>query len=148
MALVHKILVATDFSPAADNALNHGIDLARTFGAPLVITHVYAPPVLAVPDGVIMVTAFDLADLLVKLQAGLDAAARRARDAGVAAVETALVEGTPWHEIVATADARKCDLIALGTHGRGVLAHALLGSVAEKVVRKAHCPVLTVHAAR
>jgi nucleotide-binding universal stress UspA family protein len=148
MALIHKILVATDFSPAADAALHHGIDLARTFGAPLVLAHVYAPPVLAVPDGVIMVTAFDLADLLIRLQAGLDAAARRARDAGVAAVETALVEGTPWHEIVATADARQCDLIALGTHGRGVLANALLGSVAEKVVRKAHCPVLTVHAPR
>jgi nucleotide-binding universal stress UspA family protein len=148
MALVHKILVATDFSPAADAALAHGIGLARVFGAPLVLTHVYAPPVLAVPDGVILVTAFDLADLLIKLQAGLDAAAAKARAAGIAAVETALVEGTAWHEIVATADARQCDLIALGTHGRGVLAHALLGSVAEKVVRKANCPVLTVHAPR
>jgi nucleotide-binding universal stress UspA family protein len=147
MALIHKILVATDFSPAGEAALRHGIELGRTLDAPLVIVHVHAPPVIALPDGSAIATTFDVEALLRELQAGLDAAVTRARAAGVAAVSV-LVQGTPWHDIIATADARGCDLIALGTAGRGVIAHALLGSVAEKVVRKAHCAVLTVHAPR
>jgi nucleotide-binding universal stress UspA family protein len=63
-------------------------------------------------------------------------------------VETALLAGNPFVEIVRYAKAREVDLIVMGTHGRGPIAHMLLGSVAEKVVRKSPCPVLTVRDAQ
>ena len=66
------------------------------------------------------------------------------RAAGLSGARTLIVAGTPFVEIVRTARAEGADLIIIGTHGRGAVAHALLGSVAEKVVRKAPCPVLTV----
>jgi universal stress protein A len=59
-------------------------------------------------------------------------------------IEKQFVTGTPFVEIVAAAKRHDSDLIVIGTHGRGALAHALIGSVAERVVRKAPCPVLTV----
>jgi universal stress protein A len=72
----------------------------------------------------------------------------RARQLGVRQLETRLVEGVAWSEILAATKATGCDLIVMGTHGRGAITHLLLGSVAEKVVRKAECPVLTVHLPR
>ena len=63
-------------------------------------------------------------------------------------VETALVAGNPFLEIIRYAKANDVDLIVMGTHGRGAIAHILLGSVAEKVVRKSPCPVLTVRQAQ
>jgi nucleotide-binding universal stress UspA family protein len=144
MALIHKILIPTDFSEHASVALEYGADLALRYSAPVVVVHTYANPVVAVPDGFVMMTAPDLAELLIQLRTGIDRAAARLRELGVASVETRLIEGSAWHEIVAVAKAEGCDLVVMGTHGRGGLSHALLGSVAEKVVRKAACPVLTV----
>jgi len=144
MALIHKILVATDFSGPAVHALDYGAELAVTYSAPLLILHVFTLPVVAVPDGYMTVTAPDAASMTGKLHDGLHRAEARARSLGVAAVEYRLVEGAAWHEIVGMATAEGCDLIVMGTHGRSAVSHFLLGSVAEKVVRKASCPVLTV----
>jgi len=95
-----------------------------------------------------MMTAPDVADLIAQLQTGLRQAAARARELGATAVETKLVEGVAWPEIVAAAKTQGCDLIVMGTQGRSGLSHLLLGSVAEKVVRHAPCPVMAVHKPR
>src|SRR5262245_51325146 len=144
MPAIHKILVPTDFSANADAAIDYAADLAVTYRAPIVLVHVYANPVMAIPDGFVLMTAPDLGDLLAQLHGGLRRAELRARERGVPEVATRLIEGVAWHEIVEAARGESCDLIVMGSHGRSGLAHLLLGSVAEKVVRKAACPVLTV----
>jgi nucleotide-binding universal stress UspA family protein len=85
-----------------------------------------------------------LNDLLSEISRSLDDWKKEAWVRGVAAVQTVSVQGSAAPEIVRFAKERDIDLIVVGTHGRGGLAHVLLGSVAEKVVRKAPCPVLTV----
>jgi nucleotide-binding universal stress UspA family protein len=148
MPQVHKILVATDFSAHAERALDYAAELAAAYDAPLVLLHVYANPIMALPDGYVMMTVPNLADLVSGLHDGLRRVEARARQLGVREIETRLVEGVAWSEIIAAAKATGCDLIVMGTHGRGAITHLLLGSVAEKVVRKAECPVLTVHLPR
>lgn len=148
MPTIHKILVATDFSAHADRALAYAADLSVKYEAPIVLVHVYANPVMALPDGYVIMTAPDLSELLTALHDGLRKAEARARQLGVAHVESKLIEGVAWREIVGTAKETGCDLVVVGTHGRGAVTHLVLGSVAEKVVRKAECPVLTVHLPR
>jgi len=146
MALVNKILVPTDFSEPSRRALEYAAELAIRYPAPLVLAHVYTNPVVTVPDGVVMMTPTDVANLLAQLERGLIQERDRALALGVREIDTALVEGTAWHEIVNLAKQRRCDLIVMGTHGRGGLSHFLLGSVAEKVVRHADGAVMTVRA--
>jgi universal stress protein A len=148
MPMIHKILVATDFSPHADRALEYAAELAPRYEAPVVLVHVYANPVMTLPDGYVMMTAPDLSELVTGLHDGLRKVEARARQLGVARVESKLIEGIAWREIVGTAKETGCDLVVMGTHGRGAVTHLLLGSVAEKVVRKAECAVLTVHLPR
>ena len=142
MPLFNRILIATDFSAFSARAVEVGAQLAATFGAKILIAHVYAPPVVFVPDAVVPMSAADMQKMLDALHEGLAEDAASARKLGAAEVETALLEGDPWHEIVRLAKDRQCDLVVIGTHGRGAVAHFFLGSVAEKVVRKAECPVL------
>jgi universal stress protein A len=144
MALINKILVPTDFSDCANRALEYGAELATRFGTPLVLLHVYANPVMAVPDGFVMMTPVDMAAMLSQLEQGMGEARRRAQALGVPQVDTLTVEGTAHLEIAKLAVDHHCDLIVMGTHGRSGLAHLLLGSVTEKVIRHATCPVLTV----
>jgi nucleotide-binding universal stress UspA family protein len=144
MSTITRILTPTDFSDHAHDALSYAAVLSQKFEAPLVLLHVYASAVIPVPGGYVMVSAAELADLRLRLTEGLDLEKQRAIDQGAVAVETALTEGTPWQQIVSAADEHDCDLIVIGTHGRTGLSHLIIGSVAEKVVRKAPCPVLTV----
>ena len=144
MTLINRILVASDFSDHAGHALSYAAALSQKFEAPLVIVHVYSSPVIPVPDGYVIVSATELADLRARLQEGVDKEKQRAIGLGAISVETVLAEGTPWEQIANTAHDRGCDLIVMGTHGRTGLSHLILGSVAEKVVRKADCAVLTV----
>ena len=144
MSLATRILVATDFSECSQRAVEYAAEMAARFGATLVIAHVYFPPVIAVPEAVIPLSTRDMQGYLDKMQAGLTAAADAAKRFGATQVETVLVQGEPWHEVVKTAHDRRCDLVVVGTHGRGAVAHFFLGSVAEKIVRKAECPVLVV----
>lgn len=141
---IRTILVPVDFSPNADAAMAWAIDLAQRYDASLVIAHVVqAVAWPASPDGM----SFTPADLLASTRRELDASLARTREAiassGVPA-ETALLDGTPAAEIAALARRASIDLIVMGTHGRTGIKHALLGSVAEKVLRTAPCPVLTV----
>jgi len=141
---IGTILVPIDFSPSADQAMAWAMDLARRYGASLIVAHVLQPVAWpASPDGLMLTPT----DLLATTRRELDASLERTRAsieaAGIGA-KAALLDGTPAAEIAALARRAGADLIVMGTHGRTGLQHALLGSVAEKVVRTAPCPVLTV----
>jgi len=139
-----KILVPVDFSPHSDAAVATAIDLARRYHAALGLIHVYQPPSIVPPEGPPGMSDADLADLLGQIERRLEQTARGAKEAGVTSVDTALAHGVPFAEIVRHARAGGYDLVVMGTHGRTGIKHALLGSVAEKVVRKAPCAVLAV----
>ena len=138
------ILCPTDFSVFSDRALRHAAALARRFEARLTVLHVipqwtpytHAPayfpaPMLANPS------------LCRHVEEDLREAIAPSVDSGVA-VETMLREAEPWREILAVAEELPADLLVMGTHGRGGFEQLLLGAVAEKVLRRAPCPVLTV----
>jgi nucleotide-binding universal stress UspA family protein len=136
MADVHRILLATDFSPGSARARAFASMLARRLGAELVVAHVSEP--LAIVPG------SDLAaEEVAQTERELDRVVGELKREGVAARGT-VVPGEPATEIVALAEREHADLIVLGTHGRSGLAHVLLGSVAERVLRRARCPVLAV----
>jgi universal stress protein A len=145
MALVHRILVPTDFSAHAEHAFAYACELAGLYRATLVIGHVYAMPVTYVAGEPVAATApADVAAMEADLDTALQGLVQQARTAGAADVEVAVTGGDAAHEIVRVAGEKGCDLIVMGTHGRTGIKHLLLGSIAEKVVRQAGCPVLTV----
>jgi nucleotide-binding universal stress UspA family protein len=146
MINLKQILVPTDFSTASDSALRYGEALAETFGSTLHVLHVVEEtPVYpwASPEGILPLPlpAWDELEKQVREQLSkqLTEAEQRLFHA-----QLATLPGSPFVEIVRYAKEHTIDLIVIGTHGRGPVAHMLLGSVAEKVVRKAPCPVLTV----
>jgi nucleotide-binding universal stress UspA family protein len=136
-----NILVPTDFSAAASLALEYARTLARQFGATLHLVHVIEEPLL-LGEYYPLETADMRAKLIESQTLELKRAAVRLADVKV---ETALAFGPIPREIVECATARDADLIVMGTHGRNAVARVLLGSVAERVVRTADCPVMTVH---
>jgi universal stress protein A len=144
MMKIRKILVPTDFSAHSREAQAWAVELARHYDASLTLAHVYQPISYALPEGYVLPSANLLADLEVNLGKALDDAKRQLETNPGLRVDTVLVQGVPFAEIVRLAREGSFDLIVLSTHGRTGLRHALLGSVAEKVVRKAPCPVLTV----
>jgi nucleotide-binding universal stress UspA family protein len=139
-----KILVATDFSAHAREAVQRGASLAKRFGVPLVLVHVYQPMTYAVPAGYMIHTGEQLTDMMMLFERQLDGAREEALAAGAPEVKTVLPAGTAAREIVETARAEHCDLIVMGTQGRTGLGHLFMGSTAERVVRTAECAVLTV----
>jgi nucleotide-binding universal stress UspA family protein len=142
---VKKILVATDFTESSQAAADIGLEFAQSLRVPLVLLHTY--PVLApIYAGIPMAPADDYARLYE--QAAREALEKeRARlVTGGAEVVPLLKPGVAWEEILSAAEQFKADLIIVGTHGRRGLPRAVLGSVAEKVVRLSPIPVLTVHA--
>ena len=147
MIALDDVLVATDFGEAADVALRYARELARKFGARLHVFHVADD--LA---GRAMVLAAETSADLAFTQAGIEAEARRKLDAllsdedrrDLGATAAVATSNVPASAIVAYAKKIRAGLIVLGTHGRGPMTHLLLGNVAERVVRTAPCPVLTV----
>jgi universal stress protein A len=143
MEALKKILVPTDFSPGAAAATEHALSLAHAFGGTVTLFHVYALPTYVFPDGSTFVAGPDVAAKIERdVLDTLATAARNAERQSGVPVLTRSVIGAPYDEIIAAA--KEYDLIVMGTHGRTGLKHLLLGSVAEKVVRHASCPVLTV----
>ena len=138
-----RILVPVDFSAQSDAALEDAIDLARRLDGKIVLLHVLSVPAFAFPDASIPMPAQTVVEIQNASRTQLLQLEERVRKAGVG-VSTRLLEGAPFVEIVRAARSEQADLIVMGTHGRSGLRHALLGSVAEKVVRKAPCPVLVV----
>ena len=143
---LRTILVPTDFGPGSEEALGYALELARELGAEVVLTHAYEIPVVGFPDGTLVATAELATRVLEAAHEGLEKAARAHEGEGVR-IRTVAKEGAAASAIVETADEVGADLVIMSTHGRHGLPRALLGSVAEKVVRTAHCPVLTVRAA-
>ena len=141
-----KILVPVDFSSHSQNAVRVAADLAKRCDASLTLVHVYQTVSFALPDAIAFYTPTQLAEILSELDALLRAAKRDAELTGVSRVETALLQGAVATEIVEYAQKEGCDLIVMGTHGRTGVSHAIMGSVAERVVRVAPCPVLTLRA--
>jgi len=146
MIRLKQILVATDFSEPSDAALNYGRELARAFGAHLQILNVVdnLTATMVGPEGYI--------GNLTEMQRDVEEAARKKLGALISdedrrelgANPILLTSSTPAYAIVNQAKEADIDLIVMGTHGRGGFGHLLMGSVAEKVVRSAPCPVLTV----
>ncbi|MGF1580317.1 MAG: universal stress protein [Gemmataceae bacterium] len=141
-----SILVPTDFSETANSALAYGKKLANLFNVPLHVLHVLQDPLIYVPpaDGYAMQPNY-------RKEAEKDA--RRQLDERLAGIEgehpqyqLVVQWGAPFVEIIRYAKSHDIDLIVMGTHGRGAIAHLLIGSVAENVVRKSPCAVLTVRA--
>ena len=139
-----NILCPVDFSTSARHALTVATELAKSSNAALTIAHIWQPPMplYGTPDAVVS------GELI---QAMIDDAERSladweatARAAGVTPLQSKMLTGVPWDEIVKLALESQADLVVMGTHGRTGLTHVLIGSVAEKVVRHAPCAVLVV----
>ncbi len=132
----HHILVPLDFSDGAEGALDSAIALAQQTQARLTLLHVvHIPPAVEV----------DLTPYLVDMEAdakrGMTTYLKRVREAGLVG-DVQVQRGVPYREILDMAHTQHVDLIVMGTHGRTGLEHFFLGSVAEKVVRLAPCPVM------
>jgi len=138
MVRLEAILHPTDFSPSSDYAQHLAWSFARDHGARLIVVHVAAPPAVMYGEVVAPLAQAGYKDNAWK-------ALRRLKwpDESVS-VELRVETGDPAHEILRVARDIPCDLIVIGTHGRTGLRRLLLGSVAEQVVRKATCPVVTI----
>lgn len=141
MSTIRTILCAVDFSEPSDAAVRYAAELAQKTGARLHLLHAFQIPMLALPDGAVMPSPEWTASASSRLQKGLDEIAD-----GLEGLEaqTHLVEGLPHTEVERFATENGVDLVVLGTHGRTGLAHLLLGSVAERIVRLSSVPVITV----
>ena len=147
MKTFHRILVATDFTPASEPALAEAIEMAKGDGAELLIAHAYQPPnapqAESIATGVYDEWVQNLRD---RVEARLEPLVEKAKKEGVKA-EALILSGTPYEAITEAAEDKGADLVILGTHGRKGVSKFFLGSVASRVISSAPCPVLTVHAA-
>jgi nucleotide-binding universal stress UspA family protein len=139
--IAQHLLVPTDFSEYADYALDYAIELAKTFQARLTVLYVYYLPSLALGEVSPVVIDDTLQAMETKARQQAQKALARVLRAGLQG-DSVIVEGAPFQMIIDTAKDKGADLIVMGTHGRTGLSHVLMGSVAEKVVRLAPCPVL------
>jgi nucleotide-binding universal stress UspA family protein len=146
MTPYRRILCPTDFSPTAESAVRNAAGLAQAFGAELVLLHV-------LPQAHYPLRGLGMAEAIPHLQQELHTRAQERLKAALGAigpvggtgkVRTELRDGEAYEGILACARDLGADLIVMGTHGHTGLRHALLGSTAERVVRLAECPVLTV----
>jgi nucleotide-binding universal stress UspA family protein len=139
--VIQNLLIALDFSETSDAALAYARELARQFGARLHVLHVRE-------NDFLRPTALDPSDLDTaawrQLTHRLTEEDRRLRHA----LPVVRKSDNPANEIVQYAKSEQVDLIVMGTHGRRGVAHLLLGSVAEQVIRSAPCPVVTVRHSR
>jgi nucleotide-binding universal stress UspA family protein len=141
---IRRILAPTDFSELSKQGLKSALELAGVFGAKLLLLHVVEPPSYPVEgilpshmgatllDDLERQASNELAQMLFDTQGSKVDVARR------------VVVGIPYRKVVEVAEEEKSDLIVMTTHGRTGLSHLVMGSVAEKIVRTAPCPVLTI----
>lgn len=145
MQLPKIILVPTDFGEPSEAALDYAISLGRALGAEIVLMHAYEIPMVGFPDGALVATAELTTNVLEGARVGLERQAQSRKGAGVT-LRTVIKQGDAYSTVNETAAEVNADLIVMGTHGRTGIPRALIGSVAEKVVRTATVPVLTIHA--
>ncbi len=145
MITLKRILVPTDFSENSESAIEFARTFADEFNSEIHLLHVLASDTAVAmgSDGFFSVSDDLMQEIRDGVTSRLQETAQPLKDAGETVVQE-VREGTPFVEIVKYAKSNEIDLIILGTHGRTGIPHLLIGSVAEKVVRKAPCPVLTV----
>lgn len=146
MIQLNRILVPTDFSDFSRPAIGYGCAIAARFESELHLLHVVPDPALLIPEaGMFSVEAMQAqSDDLAKMALSqLNELPGGDWDNGKPIIREVRI-GTIFLEIIDYARAADIDLIVIGTHGRSALMHVLMGSVAERIVRKAPCPVLTV----
>ena len=140
---IEKILFPTDFSDEAERAFESAVYLAESHKAELMLLHVVEQLHGLTHDEVLALTSMDVAEKRAeRAREHLQALIDRVKDK-VSVTET-VREGSTWTTICDTADAENSDMIVMASQGRTGLSHALIGSIAEKVVRHANCPVLVV----
>ncbi len=135
------VLVPVDFSDTTRLALDYALEVCARFSSKLTLLHVQKPPIVPGTE-----LGFNYAEYLAHLS---NTAADRLKELASSlpescAAQSRVVEGIPWDCIVQYAAEHSVDLIVMPTHGHSGLKHLLLGSVTERVVRHAHCPVLVV----
>jgi len=143
MTELRRILVPTDFTETSDRALDWAMGIAARVGASVTVMHSYEIPIVGFPDGAIVATPEIASRIADASRAALESSVAQRSGRGVP-LDSVLREGVAWEEINAVADAIDADLVVIGTHGRRGLARALLGSVAENVIRTAHRPIVTI----
>jgi universal stress protein A len=148
MISMQKILVPTDLSACSTRALHEAHSFAAAFSATVDLLYVWSLPTLVAPESLITGMGINEQPLLDWIRSSardlLTNFENEAKSAGIALGASFCEPGDPATTILERAASGAYDLLVLGTHGRTGLSHALLGSVAEKVVRRAPCPVLTV----
>lgn len=142
---IKRIVCPVDFSESSDHACRYAVALASGFGAELMLLHVVSPPIAALP-GDHLVPDMMQADIEAIAEASRNRLTQQVGDMAEQGlnVQSKVLSGIPFLEIIRYSKEWNADLIIMGTHGRAGLQHLLIGSVAERVVRKAPCPVLTV----
>lgn len=145
MIELQKILVPTDFSEFSKHSIRYACEFAQRFQAELhllnVVEDIY--PIIPEPGTPAPMSGEYLAGLKESSERMMDSFPLPDRGNDLSVVRE-VISGTPFLEIIRYAKSEEIDMIVIGTHGRSGLIHALMGSVAEKVVRKSPCPVLTV----
>jgi universal stress protein A len=145
---LRKILVPTDLSACSTRALAEAQLFAAAFGASIDLMYVWSAPTVVAPEAVITGVGVNEQPLLAWIRNNASEQLGRfeaaAQQAGIAVRSSICESGDPATAIVERAASGGYDLLVLGTHGRTGLSHLLVGSVAEKVMRRAPCPVLTV----
>jgi nucleotide-binding universal stress UspA family protein len=148
MIRMKNILVPTDFSDFSRLALDYAITIAQTFKANIILIHVTPEKEL---DSIRQISPYLEPGRIEELLKGRESEDRKRLNEFIPpekkkGIETAAIHrvGTPFLEIIKVAKEKEADLIVMATHGRSGLSHILFGSVAEKVVRKSTCPVLSI----
>lgn len=149
MKAFRKILVPVDFSPSSRVALEYAVTLAARFQSTVDVLHCWEVPAYLRPDltvwsGEVSLTLADHARR--EAEKAMKEFLADVKPAEGIQIAPRVVSGAPYVTILGAIEEGKCDLVVMGTHGRTGLSHMLLGSVAERVVRHAHCPVMTVRA--
>jgi universal stress protein A len=140
---IKRIVVATDFSEGSDAAMEKAFAIAGAVGATVDVVHVLDTALLVAPASLGAMPLIEPEALLEEVDKALVARVEKARAAGLICMSDSL-DGYPAREIVRHAQKTGADLIVVGTHGRTGVAHAILGSVAERVIQRASCPVLVI----
>lgn len=143
MTTFKRILVATDFGAASERALELAVELAARFDSELTLIHVWEFPTFEYLDGVPMPS--DYADRIGEAARARMEQLVRVIKPRCTSVKSIVKMGIVWTEVLRAVEESKPDLLVLGTHGRRGFKRAILGSVAEKLVRSSPVPVLTAH---
>lgn len=143
MIALRQILFPTDYSESSDHARSYAAELAQQFGAHVTVAHVMAGPQFAFGYGIVLPSHVISPDVRERARRRLEEEAAKISSLGIE-TGTALMEGREADEILRLSAEAKADLIVMATHGRSALKQVFMGSTAERVVREAKCPVLTI----